>query len=172
MSTHASSRYIKVGCLGKTFGIKGWMRLYSDTAPLEQLFNYKPLLLQHRGDYLPLEIEGYRPHANQFIIRLLQCSTPEEAQLYVGDKIFILDEQLPKTNTEKAEYYCKDLEGLQVINQAGINLGMVDYIFPTGANDVLVLKGDRERLVPYIKDVILSIDLQKKIVTVDWDADF
>lgn len=52
-------------------------------------------------------------------------------------------------------------------------LGTVDHLFETGANDVLVVVGERERLLPYVWDqVIRGVDLDAGIMRVDWDPDF
>lgn len=74
---------------------------------------------------------------------------------------------------ESGEYYWTDLKGLTVINREGVSLGQVDYLFETGSNDVMVLKGERERLVPYIwQQVVLDVDFLKGQMIVDWDMDF
>ena len=71
------------------------------------------------------------------------------------------------------EYYWVDLEGLRVVNAEGVDFGTVSHLFSTGANDVLVARGDRERLIPFLEpDYIRSVDFDAGLVTVDWDADF
>ena len=71
------------------------------------------------------------------------------------------------------ECYWADLEGLRVLTLDGVELGTVASLFATGANDVLVVRGDRERLVPFIRDtVIAEIDLDRRLLRVDWDPDF
>ena len=71
------------------------------------------------------------------------------------------------------EYYWVDLEGLRVVNTEGVDFGNVAYLFDTGANDVLVAQGERERMIPFLQpDVIRSVDFKAGLVTVDWDADF
>jgi len=76
-------------------------------------------------------------------------------------------DQLPES---KDEYYWADLIGLEVVTTKDVNLGLVDSLMETGANDVLVVKGDSERLVPWIADeVIVKVDLESRIITVDWD---
>jgi len=78
---------------------------------------------------------------------------------------------LPKTQTD--EYYWTDLIGLEVVNLAGISLGHIENLFETGANDVLVVKGERERLIPLVFDrVVLNVDVIAKKMQVDWDSDF
>ena len=73
---------------------------------------------------------------------------------------------------EKGEYYWNDLMGHKVINQQKEHLGVVQTFLETGANDVLVVKGDKEYLIPFIPHVILNVDMAKKEIEVDWDKDF
>ncbi|MCA1713656.1 MAG: ribosome maturation factor RimM, partial [Gammaproteobacteria bacterium] len=71
------------------------------------------------------------------------------------------------------EYYWVDLEGLRVVNVDGVDFGTVSHLFATGANDVLVAQGERERLIPFLEpDYIRSVDFDAGVITVDWDADF
>ena len=66
-----------------------------------------------------------------------------------------------------------DLQGLKVVTIKGELLGTVDHLIETGANDVLVVRGERERLIPFVLDqVIVNVDLDKREIQVDWDKDF
>jgi len=62
--------------------------------------------------------------------------------------------------------------GLKVINAAGVDLGIVSRVFETGANDVLVVEGERERLLPFIETVVRQVDVAGGSITVDWEADY
>ena len=42
-------------------------------------------------------------------------------------------------------------------------------ILETGANDVLVVKGETEHLVPYTKAVVLKVDIAANQILVDWE---
>jgi 16S rRNA processing protein RimM len=89
----------------------------------------------------------------------------------MGAEIAVEREQLPETGPE--EYYWTDLEGLSVVCQDGTELGRIDHLMETGANDVLVVIGERERLIPYIPgQVIKSVDLENGRMVVDWDPEF
>lgn len=80
-------------------------------------------------------------------------------------------DQLPALSA--GEYYWTDLQGLRVLTVDGVELGTVDHLFATGANDVLVVKGERQRLIPFVKNqVVREIELEQGLVRVDWDADF
>jgi len=89
----------------------------------------------------------------------------------MGSEIGIRRDQLP--DTAPGVYYWGDLQGLEVVTGDGESLGTVDHLIETGANDVLVVKGDRERLIPFVlQQVVTRVDLDTGTIQVDWDKDF
>ncbi len=89
----------------------------------------------------------------------------------MGCEVGICPDQLPAA--EPGEYYWRDLEGLEVSNLQGERLGVVDHLMETGANDVLVVRGERERLIPFVQGpVVVAVDLEARRIRVDWDKDF
>jgi len=59
-----------------------------------------------------------------------------------------------------------------VVGLDGSELGTLAYLLETGAHDVMVIKGEEERLVPFVKDeVVTDVDLAAGVITVDWDWD-
>ena len=71
------------------------------------------------------------------------------------------------------EYYWVDLEGLRVETVEGMELGRIDHLFATGANDVLVVRGERERMIPFVQpEVVTGVDFDAGVVVVDWDPEF
>ena len=71
------------------------------------------------------------------------------------------------------EYYWVDLEGMRVETLDGQALGTVSNLFATGANDVLVVEGERRRLIPFVlDDVVTRVDRDKRTISVDWDPEF
>jgi 16S rRNA processing protein RimM len=73
---------------------------------------------------------------------------------------------------EENEFYWSDLIGLKVVNTAGVELGKVASLLQTGANDVLVVTGERERLIPFVKQVVVDVDKAAAVIQVDWGADY
>ena len=74
--------------------------------------------------------------------------------------------------TEKDRFYWSDLEGLRVVHRDGTELGRVAYLLETGANDVMVVQGEQERLIPFaMGEVILGVDLADGRIDVDWEWD-
>ena len=103
--------------------------------------------------------------------QLQGIDTREQAERLLGCEIAIPREQLQ--SLRDGEYYWSDLKGMRVVTDTGIDFGVVDALFETGANDVMVVNGERERLVPWIMgDVIKSVSLDDRIIVVDWDPDF
>ena len=104
------------------------------------------------------------------VARLAGCGDRDKAAGFRGRQIAVPREQLPKAQPN--EYYWADLIGLRVVNEAEQDFGLVVRILETGANDVLVVQGERERLIPFIADVIATVDLQGGLIRVNWDAEF
>lgn len=161
---------IIVGHFGQSYGIKGWLKVNSSTDPIDNILRYFPWQVEHQGLWRSVEVTGSKRQGKYVIVKLVGCDTPELAKTYANNPIAIEQEQLPKL--PENEYYWRDLLGLRVINQDGVDFGVIDSLFETGSNDVLVVKGDRQRLLPYTPDVIHHVDLTQRIMTVTWDADF
>jgi 16S rRNA processing protein RimM len=160
-----------MGHIAGPYGVKGWVRVVSYTEPLERLLEYKPWQLRQGSSWQCVEPVEARRHGKGLIVRLPECRDRDTAARYTGLEIGIYREQLPAP--EDNEYYWNDLVGLQVVTLDGRELGIVDHLIETGANDVLVIRGEREYLVPFIQgQVIDAVDLAGRWIRVDWDPDF
>lgn len=159
-----------IGKFGSVYGVKGWLKVISFTDPKENILEFTPWFINKANQWQSIAITDSRIHGKNIIVKIANVDERELAKTYTNLEIATADAQLPKL--PQGEYYWSDLEGLTVINKDDKNLGQVDHILATGANDVLVIKNHRERLIPYIDNVILNIDLTKKIITVDWDTEF
>ncbi|OOZ41112.1 ribosome maturation factor RimM [Solemya pervernicosa gill symbiont] len=169
--TRRSSEYVDVGRINGLFGVKGWVKIYSHTQPRENIVTYKPWLLRLNGELKEVKVAEGKRHGKGVVARLEGVEDRDAAQLLMGAEIAIRREQFKALQPD--EYYWADLVGLKVKNSEGVDLGVVDHLLETGSNDVLVLKGDRERLVPFIQgDVIEVIDLETGEMVVDWDPEF
>ena len=172
MSTGSvDSRRLLVGRISGVFGVKGWVKVYSYTDPRDNIVNYPRWYLKRGGQWQPVELEAGRKHGKAVVAKL-EGVDDREAALALRDVDIAIDRaQLEKLGPE--EYYWADLIGLRVVTLEGVELGRVERLMETGANDVLVVEGDRERLIPYIRDqVIASIDLEAGEIRVDWDPEF
>ena len=161
---------IEIGHILGAHGVKGQVKVFSNTSPKENIVTYSPWLIQQHGLAKTVKVSG-RCQGKSVVARIEGVDDRDQAQAMAGAKILINESQLPSLT--EGEYYWSQLTGLQVITIQGIELGVIDHMLETGANDVMVVQGDRERLIPYVMDdFIKTIDLDKKQIVVDWDADF
>ena len=164
-----SVQYVHVATIGAPHGVKGFVKLNTHTEPSKNFFEYARLFLQEGRAYVPFHYVDKHLFNNQkIIIRIDGVVTPEAAQQYVHGKIYVLRSDLPEA--PDGQYYWHDLVGLTLINQQGQVLGVVSYLFNNGANDVMVLEGAKQVMVPFIPHVIRCVDLQRKEILVDWEV--
>ena len=162
---------IVMGRIGGPYGVRGWVHVVSFTTPVDNLLEYLPWYLLRNMDWQPADVVEARGHGKGLVARLAGCDHRDAAALLKGLSIGIRREQLPEAGDN--EYYWHDLVGLRVQTTQGKVLGTVDHLIETGANDVLVVRGERERLIPFIPgQVVLSIDLAAGEMRVDWDPEF
>lgn len=164
------ARRVVLGRISGLFGIKGWVKIHSDTDPRSNILNYPSWYLMNGGEWREYQIRNGRPQGRSVVASLEGVDDRDQAAGLVGAEIAVPREQLPDADPD--EYYWTDLEGLVVVNLQGVQLGRVERLFPTGSNDVMVVAGDRERLVPFSEGVVVEVDLQQGRITVDWDPDF
>lgn len=163
---------IHMGQINGLYGVKGWVKVYSETQPRENILIYTPWLIRLAdSDWQTIAVNDGRAQGKNVVAHLQGYNDREQARQLLGAEIAIYRKQLAKLAAN--EYYWTDLQGLTVKTVNGVTLGTVDYIFDTGANDVLVIRGDRERLIPFIQgQTIQNIDLQRGTIQVDWDPEF
>lgn len=167
----AQSGMVVIGRISGLYGVRGWLRIFSYTDPRENIIAYSPWLVSIDGQWQPMKVVTGRTQGKSVVVNLAGYDDRDAAVTLLGKDIAVLREQLAAP--APGEYYWADLEGLRVVNTAGVEFGVVDHMFQTGANDVVVVKGDRERLIPFVQgEVILKIDLQQGVMEVDWDPDY
>jgi 16S rRNA processing protein RimM len=136
---------------------------------MEAIFDYQPWLLG--DDEKPVTIVDGRKQGKGLAALLPGFDDRNRAAILVGQQICVERDQMPPT--EEGEYYWADLEGLTVVTTGGLELGRVDRMMETGANDVMVVNGDRERLIPFVQgQYVKRVDLEAELIEVDWDPEF
>ena len=165
-------RMITVGRLHGAFGVRGEVKLESFTDPLRSIARYQPWILRDaRGIERACEGVRVREGGKGLIATMPGIEDKDAADALRGTEVLVPRSALPPP--AEGEFYWVDLEGLRVVNVEGTDFGIVSHLFSTGANDVLVARGDRERMIPFREpDYIRSVDFEAGVVTVDWDADF
>jgi 16S rRNA processing protein RimM len=161
---------VVLGRISGLFGVKGWVKVYSYTEPREAVLNYRRWLMSDADGWREATVAEGQRHGKTVIARIDGYVDRDQAAELVGAEIAVPRDALPET--EEDRFYWSDLEGLRVVHRDGTELGRVAYLLETGANDVMVVQGERERLIPFVMGkVILGVDLADGRIDVDWEWD-
>lgn len=162
---------ITLGKVNGVFGVKGWIKVYSYTAQQDDILSYKAWYLQQAGKWRKVKLLNGQRQGKTIVAQIEGITDRDQALALQGVLIGTEREALPALPAD--QFYWSDLVGLSVVTVEQQELGEISHLFETGANDVMVVKGDRERWIPWLmNDVIRQVDLDNKVVQVDWDPDF
>ena len=161
---------VVLGRITGPFGVQGWVKVFSYTEPREAVLEYRNWLLSDSDEWRQETVAEGKRHGKTIIARLAGCDDRDQAAAFAGADIAVPRDEMPEA--EEGCYYWSDLEGLRVVRKDGTDIGKVEYLIETGANDVMVVNGEQERLIPFVMDeVVLGVDLATGVITVDWDWD-
>ena len=139
-------------------GLNGWLKIYSYSESIEKFSKYKYFFVLNNKKHIRLDVEDSL--INKSIkIKFKNFNSREDSNDYIGKDIYISEDQLDKL--KENQFYWNDLIGLNVYLDNEEKSGVVADMIETGSNDVLVIKGDNEILIPYIfgesvKNVIIE----------------
>ena len=163
----AETEYLVVGRVAGVYGLQGWVKIMSYTRPRESIFNYTTWYIRQDKHWIGMCLQTGRQQGKGLVACLQGVDDRESARTLINADIAIMRKQLPELPDD--EYYWCDLIGLSVKNQVGISLGKVVEIYETGANDVLVIKGEERILIPLLMgNHVLGVDLELGQILVDW----
>ena len=167
-----NERRILLGRIVGAFGIRGQIKIESWTEPRDAIFRYQPWILRDAlGNERQFDGARGKESGKHLVATFPEVTDRDVVEAMRGTDIYVLRSALPPPKA--GEFYWIDLEGFRVVNVEGVDFGTVSHLFSTGANDVLFVRGDRERMVPFVEpDFVKSIDFDGGLITVDWDPDF
>ena len=169
-TTNPAERLIALGRISGAFGVRGEIKIESWTDPPTAIFRYQPwTLVRGKSESKLAGVRG-RAHGQSLVASVPGVADRDGAQELAGYEISVPRSTLPPPKA--GEYYWVDLEGLAVVTTEGVMFGAVDHLFDTGANHVLVVRGERERLIPFAQPYLVSVDFDARRIVVDWDAEF
>jgi 16S rRNA processing protein RimM len=167
----ASQRQVVVGRITGVYGVRGWLRVASFTEPAANILRYEPWIVRQGEAATEHRVLEGRLHRRGVVVHLDGVADREAASELTGAEVRVTRDQF--TMPGEGQYYWADLVGLQVVNSEGEVLGIVDHLLETGANDVLVVCGERRRMLPYLPGrVVREVDLKAGVIRVDWARDF
>ena len=162
-------KLVSLGFICGVHGLKGWIKVHSWTRPREAILNYQPWLVGK--EQKPVRIREGAQQGKSVVALLPGSVNRAQARDQVGLEIAVFRNQMPELATEV--YYWTDLEGLSVVTKDGADLGHIERMMETPAHDVMVITGERERLIPFVwGQYVISVDLDAGQLVVDWDPEF
>lgn len=170
---------LKLGEISGLQGVNGWVKIFSETQPRENIFSYQPWLVYSGGAQLSMEVLHWRKQGKTLVAKLKGLESREQARALIGAVIALESSALP--SLEKNQFYWHQLIGMEVVTEypdlpadTTPILGKVVELIETGANDVLVVQsGSKEHLVPWVfGEFVISVDLDKNSIRVNWDPEF
>lgn len=161
---------VELGRVSAVFGIRGWVKVHSWTRPRDGILDYEHWLLGADGRWTSRRLVAGKRHGPGVIASLEGIEDRTAAEALVGAVIAVERRQLAQAAA--GEYYWRDLVGMKVVNLESVELGSVSELMETGANDVLVVDGERRRLIPFTGEAVRDVDTEARVIRVDWDEDF
>lgn len=171
----ASDRIVVLGTIAGAFGVKGWIKVKSYTEPVDNILEYDTWQLgahvrDGQGKWTPVKVEDGRVTDKGVLAKLEGLESPEEARLKAGLELGVWRSEMPAPAS--GEYYLSDLEGIEAIGAGGESLGRVDHFRTTPAGTVLIVRGEHEHWIPFVKERIVKVELDAGRIVLDWSADW
>ncbi len=148
---------ILIGKISGCFGVKGWLKIFSYSNPRDNITTYKSWIIDDKV----FESVQTKKQGKLIIAKLVGIDDKDTVLSMIGQKIEIDTQQLVQLDNN--EFYWRDLIGLDVSNTKGISFGTLESILETGAHDVIFIKGNRQRVIPFLMgDIVIEVNLEKK----------
>ena len=161
-----SDSLILMGKVSATHGIRGQLRVIAYSGLPESFLSAGSLFLKDAsGRIRQHDVSAVAVHGKKLLVTLKEFSDINQVLSFVGNEVFLYRDQLPPP--EEDEYYWYDLVGMKVVTTDNRLLGVLESIIETGSNDVYVVASDdREYLIPALSDVVVSVDIAARLMTV------
>ena len=160
------TKYLEIGQIVNTFGIKGMVKVKPFTDNIERFNNLEKIYIKNKSGQTEYKIQEVKYHKNMVLIKFEGIENPEQADL-LRNGYLIVDRETEEP-LEPGRYYIVDMIGLDVFTDDNEYLGKLEDIYNTGSNDIYVVKNElgKQVLLPAIEDVIKNIDMDNKKVIV------
>jgi 16S rRNA processing protein RimM len=159
-----------MGRIAAPFGVKGWVKVQTFSEDPGTLMDFESWRVGRGEQQTLYTVEAIQDHSNTLVAKLVGIDDRDAAYALRGQEISVAKRDLPPP--EENEFYWSDLIGLKAVNREGVELGRVDSLLETGAQDVLVIKGKREHLIPFIAAFVGKVDVAGGTIEVDWGEDY
>lgn len=158
---------VTIGKITKNQGNKGEVRIFPLTDFPERFEYLDKVFLEKNEELVEKEIETARIHQGKFLVIKFSGINNIGDALELRDFIIKIPREM-MVPLDEDEYYIDDILGFLVETKAGKNLGSLVEVLPTGGTDIFIVRGgDEEYMIPASKEIIVKIDLDSELITVD-----
>ena len=159
-----------MGQIVGSFGVQGWVKVKSFAESAGALGDFPTWTLKTREGEREIALEDFEVHSKGPVAKLAGIDDRDAADALRGAEVSVTREELGEA--EEGEIFWVDLVGLEVVDEGGERLGEVEGLFETGETSVMVVKGAKERLIPFVPDYVKAVDREARRITVDWKPDY
>ena len=162
---------VVMGQVSAPYGIRGWIKVTSFTETVESLLDFPVWWIGREGGWRETRVIEAHVHGKGIVANIEASPDRNAAESMKGWQVAVPRSSLPVSGED--EYYWSDLIGLRVLNLDGIELGVVEGLIETGANDVLEVKGKEGHfLIPFVSGYIHEVDMEKRMIRAEWGLDY
>ena len=153
---------MQVGAITQPHGIHGEVKVFPTTNDVKRFKKLKEVILDTGREQKVLEIEGVKFFKQYAILNFKGYDNINDIEKYKGKPLLVTRENAVKLGRD--EYFIADLIGIEVYDEDGKYLGVLQKVIETGANDVYEVKFEdgREVLFPAIRQCILDVDMENR----------
>ncbi len=164
-----------MGRVAAPYGVRGALKVQTLSAESAALLEHRQWWLRTRampGQWQPWIVQSARMHGAALVAQVEGIDSREAAAVLRGAEIGVPRGDLPVL--PPGEYYQGDLVGMQVANREGVAFGRVTGFLESGAHPLLQVTDEAgvERLIPWVGDYVLQVDVDAERIDVDWPADY
>lgn len=159
-----------MGRIGAPFGIEGWVKVKTFTESADGLGGHERWWVKMAAGWTSLAVEDFAARPAATVAKLAGIDDRNGAESLRGFEVAVTRSELGEA--QAGSIYWIDLVGLEVVNAKGEPLGRVEALFETGETSVLVVRGERERMIPFVGEYVKAVDRDAKRITVDWEEDY
>ncbi len=157
--------YLRIALIARPHGVQGSVKLLPLSEDMNRYHGLKEAYLERNGQYQPITLSDVGVQPDAVYARLSCC--PDRNTAETLRNLYICVDRANAIKLPEGRYFISDIIGCAVTDTEGKQYGKLTDVLETGANDVYVIKGDKTLMVPALKKLLSSVDIQAKAIVLD-----